>query len=135
VATSLALGRESDALELPSIQSIIVHYARVYATSLRDAGFEPPFAVYVSLAGVQRMRLVQDFIRTAFSEDLPCAILTDNVLSFANVSFEQVPADDNESANRLLPILEHLANAAQLATSPYFDEHGNYQLKPAIPAG
>src|SRR6185369_128808 len=38
VATSLALGRESDALELPSIQSIIVHYARVYATSLRDAG-------------------------------------------------------------------------------------------------
>jgi hypothetical protein len=135
VVSSLARGHEGDALQLPNIQSMIIHYARVYAAALRDAGIEPPFAICVSLAGVQNMRLLQDFIGTAFIEDLPYGLLTENILCFGEAVFEEVPIDGNESAKRLHPILEHLANAAQLATSPYFDDQGNYQLKPTQPAG
>jgi hypothetical protein len=135
VVSSLARGRDTKALQLPNIQCMIIHYARVYATILRDAGIQPPFAIYVSLAGVKTMRLLQDFIGTAVIEDLPYGHMTEDVLCFGHVVFDEVPADDNESAKKLLPLLNHLANTAQLASSPYFDEKGNYTLKPAQPAG
>jgi hypothetical protein len=135
VASNLARGRGGNALQLPNIQSLIIHYGRVYAAALQVAGIQPPFAVSVSLAGVKTMRLLQDFIGTSFAEDLPYGLLTENVLHFGEVIFEEVPKDDNDSAKMLHPILSHLANAAQLATSPYFDTDGNYLLKPAHPAG
>ena len=102
---------------------------------MRDAGIEPPFTIYVSLASVKDMRLLQDFIGTAFVEDLPYGLLTEDVLGFGEAIFDEVPKDDNESAKKLLPILSHLANAAQLAASPYFDAEGNYLLTPALAAG
>ena len=85
----------------------------------------------MNLVGVKDMRLLQDFIGTAFVEDLPYGPLTDDVLCFGEAVFDEVPSDDNESAKKLLPILGHLANTAQLATSPYFDAARNYLLKPA----
>jgi hypothetical protein len=135
VVSSLARGHGGNALQLPNIQCMIIHYARVYATALRDAGIQPPFAIRVSLVGVQNMRLLQDFIGTAFAEDLPYGLLTEDTLCFGDAVFNDVPRDDNESAKILLPILNHLANTAQLPTSPYFDSEGNYQLTPAQPAG
>jgi hypothetical protein len=135
VVSSLARGRGGNALQLPKIQCMIIHYARVYATALRDAGIQPPFVIRVSLVGVQNMRLLQDFIGMAFVEDLPYGLLTEDTLCFGDAVFYEVPRDDNESAKKLLPILSHLANTAQLPTSPYFDAEGNYLLTPAHAAG
>jgi hypothetical protein len=135
VASNLARGRGGNTLQLPNIQSLIIHYGRVYAVALEAAGVQPPFAVSVSLTGVKNMRLLQDFIGTALAEDLPYGLLTENLLCFGEAVFDKAPNDDNDSAKMLHPILSHLANAAQLATSPYFDTDGNYLLKPARPAG
>jgi hypothetical protein len=135
VVSSLARGRGSNALQLPNIQCMIIHYGRVYAAALQAAGIQPPFAISVSLVGVKNMRLLQDFIGTAFAEDLPYGLLTENVLYFGEAVFDEVPKDDTHSAKMLRPILSHLANTAQLATSPYFDADGNYLLKPAQSAG
>jgi hypothetical protein len=134
VASNLARGRGVNSPELPNIQSMIIHYGRIYAGALQAAGIQSPFAVSASLAGVKGMRLLQDFIGTALVEDLPYGLLTDDVLSFGEAIFEEVPKDDNDSAKMLHPILSHLANTAQLLTSPYFDIDGNYLLKPAQPA-
>jgi hypothetical protein len=103
VASSLARGRAGNALQLPNIQCMIIHYARVYAAALRDAGIQPPFAIYVSLAGVKDMRLLQDFIGTAFVEDLPYGLLSEDLLCFGEAIFDEVPKNDNESAKKLLP--------------------------------
>ena len=135
VASNLARGQSQDMLELPYIQCMIIHYARVYTTVLETSGIQPPFAIAVSLIGVRNMRLLQDFIGRAFAEDSPYGLLEQDVLYFGNAVFEQVPIDDNLSAKGLVPILGHLANAAHLATSPYFDADGNYTAKVADPAG
>jgi hypothetical protein len=135
VASNLARGRGGNTLQLPNIQSLIIHHGRVYAVALEAAGVQPPFAVSVSLTGVKNMRLLQDFIGTALAEDLPYGLLTENLLCFGEAVFDKAPNDDNDSAKMLHSILSHLANAAQLATSPYFDTDGNYLLKPARPAG
>jgi hypothetical protein len=113
---------------------MIIHYGRVYAASLQAAGVRPPFAILVSLLGVQNMRLLQDFIGTAIPEDLPFGLLTKNTYRFGEVIFDQVPHDESTSAKMLHDILSHLANTAHLSTSPYFDADGNYMLTPALPA-
>jgi hypothetical protein len=135
VSSNLARGHSHNALQLPQIQCLIIHYGRIYAAALQSVGIEPPFAVLVSLAGVKKMRLLQDFIGTAFAEDLPYGSLTDDIIHFDAAIFDVVPKDDTHSAKMFYPILSHLANTAQLATSPYFDADGNYTLKPALPAG
>ena len=81
------------------------------------------------------MRLLQDFIGNALAIDLPYGPLDKEVFYFGNAVFGQIPIDDNVSAKMLTPVLSHLANAAQLAKSPYFDSDGNYTLKVACPAG
>jgi nucleoside phosphorylase len=135
VVSSIARGRDHNALELPNIQSMIIHYARVYAASLYKSGINPPFAVFAGLARVKTMRLLQDFIGNAVMEDVPYGPLTADVLHFDEAIFESVPQDDNTSAKMLSPILNHMANAAGLAISPYFDAEGNYTLNVACPAG
>ena len=129
VATSLARGREHNFLQLPNIQAMIIKYAGLYASALGAFGVEPPFAVLVSLVGVAGMRLLQDFIANAFPEDLPFDALDRERLSFGDILFETTPVDYREAAKHVKPILDHLANAAGLASSPYFDADGNYLLK------
>jgi hypothetical protein len=41
---------------------------------------------------------------------------------------KKTPRDYNEAAKALRTILTHLANAAGLHSSPYFDTGGNYLL-------
>jgi hypothetical protein len=135
VSSNLARGHSRNTLQLPQIQCLIIHYGRIYAAALQAAGIQPPFAVCVSFAGVKNTRLLQDFIGTALAEDLPYGSLTDDVIHFEAAVFDKVPEDDTHSAKMLYPILSHLANTAQLATSPYFDAEGNYTLKPASAAG
>jgi nucleoside phosphorylase len=135
VISSIALGRSHSFLQLPEIQSMIIHYARVYAGALDKYGIHPPFAVFVSLARTTNMRLLQDFIGTSQPVGIPFGFLTGDVLHFREAIFEWVPQDDNASAKMLSSTLNHLANAAGLGASPYFDDNGNYTLKVACPAG
>ena len=130
VASSLARGRSHDCLMLPQIQAMIIRGARIYASSLYASGIEPPLSIFASLVHVRDMRLLQDFIGTAFAEDMPFAVLRNDRLDFTEVVFDTVPANNIESAKLLQPMLRHLANTAGLAMSPYFDADGNYQLNP-----
>jgi hypothetical protein len=72
------------------------------------------------------MELLQDFIGTALPEDLPRGVLDRSILHFGQATFDTIPESHNESAKFLKPILTHLANAAGLHSSPYFDAKGNY---------
>jgi len=78
------------------------------------------------------MRLVQDFIENTIPEDLPFEAIREDQVTFTEAFFETVPADLNESAKMLSPLLQHLANAAGLPGSPYFDADGNYTLRTKI---
>jgi hypothetical protein len=125
VASSLARGREN-LLVLPELQAMLIKFATLYAKSLQHFGIEPPMTVDVSLFNVEGMRLLQDFIGTALPEDLPRGNLDRPLLQFGQAIFETIPSDYNEGAKSLKPILAHLANAAGLPSSPYFDAKGNY---------
>jgi hypothetical protein len=125
VVTSLARGREN-LIVLPELQAVLIKFASLYAKSLHHFGVEPPMVVNVSLVNVEGMSLLQDFIGTALPEDLPSGDLDRPLLYFGQATFETVPADYNEGAKSLKPILTHLANAAGLSSSPYFDAKGNY---------
>jgi hypothetical protein len=126
-ATSLAKGQEREFLELPYVEAIIIKYAFEYTTSLDSLGVLPPYAVLASLAGVKEVRFLQDLILgNALPEDIPCEVLSENILQFGEVVLDSVPRDFKECARRLKPILTHLANAAGLASSPSFDDDGNY---------
>lgn len=60
---------------------------------------------------------------------MPFDALDRERLSFGETIFETAPTDYREAAKLLKPVLDHLANAAGLASSPYFDADGNYLLK------
>jgi len=128
VCSSLARGREHKSLELPKLQAMIIEYACFYARSLNAVGIPPPFAIFVSLIGVKGMRLLQDFIGTAFPEDIPFAAVDDDRIHFDEAVFETATTDYNACAKLLKPLLTHLANAAGRESSPYFDDDGNYTL-------
>jgi hypothetical protein len=127
VVSSLARGHDNRFLILPDLQAMIVDYACHYARALDVCGVQPPYAVFVSLLDVEDRELLQvRILGGAFPEDLPSAILTRASYQFGECVFESAPDDEQECATRLRPILDHLANAAGLATSPCFDSAGNY---------
>jgi hypothetical protein len=128
VVSSLARGHEHTFIVLPQVQATLIKYAKLYADSLNRFGLSPPMAIAVSLVNVEGMRLLQDFIETALPEDLPCGDLDRPQLQFGQAMFETIPRDYNQAAKSLKPILTHLANAAGLDSSPYFDSEGNYTL-------
>jgi hypothetical protein len=121
---------------LPKIETSIVQKARTYAASLQRFGVEPPFAVAVSLVGVKGLTLLQDYLDSAFMEDVPRAILARDQLDFVEVLFETVPQGSQDCARQLRATLDHMANAAGLPASCHFDEDGNYTLlRDAPPRG
>jgi hypothetical protein len=128
VISSIATGQGTRWVELPYLQALVVRYATDYVQALSRFGIAPPFAVSLSLANVQGIRLLQDFKGTAFAEDIPYGQLNRDRLHFGQGVLESVPPGDRATARALKPILTHLANTAGLAASPYFDEEGNYTL-------
>jgi hypothetical protein len=92
-------------------------------------------AIFASLLNVKGMRLLQDFFGAALPNGLPSVTLAVGQFHFVETIFEIVPTDDNDAARRLRVTLDHLANAAGLASSPYFNATGDYTLKPVRPAG
>jgi hypothetical protein len=129
-AVGSSITRGSDSLILPHLDATIIRYARVYMAALQKFGAEPPFAILASLVGVDGLRLLRDFVpHGAVYVDIPQNILSKQVYHFVESIFEQIPVDDKAAARGLRGTLDHLANAAGLATSPYFDDEGNYTLK------
>jgi hypothetical protein len=129
VASSLARGQEHNFVILPQIQDMIIRYAYFYANSLVHFGIEMPIGVFVSLVNIKGMRLLQNFIENTFLEDLPFGPLVEDRLEFDTAIFEEVPSDFTGCARIVMPILRHLANAAGLASPPFFDADGNYTAK------
>jgi hypothetical protein len=129
-AVGSSIARGSQALILPHVEAMIIRYARLYMQALQRLGVEPPIAILASLTGVGGLRLLQDFLpQGALCVDMPSSTLTNKRYHLVESIFEQVPADDPTTARGLRGTLDHLANAAGLAMSPYFDEAGNYTLK------
>lgn len=129
VASSIARGNDGRWLILHNLEAMIVRYARVYATALQSFGIEPPIAVLISLLRVRGMRLLQYFNSQAFPEDLPSTTLAADQFHFTEAVLHSVPRGDQETASQLKATLDHLANAAGLASSPNFDASGNYMLR------
>lgn len=128
VISSIANGQGTRWVELPHLQALIIRYVTDYIQAVSRFSVAPPFAVMVSLANLKGVRLLQDFKGTAFAEDIPSGQLDGNLLPFGEIILEHVPPGYGATAQALKPILTHLANAAALASSPYFDEDGNYTL-------
>jgi hypothetical protein len=129
VASSLARGREHNFIMLPQIQAMAIKYACFYARSLKNFGIQGPLIILTSLVDVQGMRLVQDFLGNGIPEDLSFGPLNHSQLQFDLSILETIPTDYNECAKQLKSTLTHMANTAELTSSPYFDPEGNYTLK------
>jgi TIR domain len=128
VASSLTHSRDNF-IALPQLQASIIKHAHKYARSLIGFSVAPPFVVCVSLVHVQGAILLQDFVpRGALYGDLPSNVLDRDLYDFGQATFETAPENYNDAAKALRPILTHLANAAGLNSSPYFDAAGNYIL-------
>lgn len=105
---------------MADLEGIIVGYASRHARALDASGVKPPYAALVSLLDVEGRELLQgEFPAASFPEDLPSATLTRARYEFGECVLESAPQDEQECATRLRSILDHLANAAGLATSPY----------------
>jgi hypothetical protein len=129
-AVASSILRSDGAMIVPHLQALIVRYAGVYMRALRKLGVEPPIAVLASFVGVKDARMLHDFLgQGALMVDIPQNTLTRQSYNLVESIFEQIPQDDAATAKGLRAMLDHLANAAGLATSPYFDENGNYTLK------
>ncbi len=122
-------GHDSNFLDLSVISDQVVKYSQIYTASLNSCGVVPPVVILASVLGVNGARLIKEVMIGAHLEDLPRTELVVDKLHFEGVVFETVPADANESAKILRPLLSHMANAANLPTSPFFDADGNYNLK------
>ena len=124
VASSLAPGEER--IILPHIEGMIIKSARSYAASLQMLGADPPFAILVSLVDVKGKRLLQGLPSNSRVSSI---VLNRDQYYFVETIFEKVPHDNTDAAKQLRATLDHLANAAGLPSSPYFDENGDYHFQ------
>ena len=132
VASSVARGKNHDFVELPRIEAMLIDFIQRCVTALSNCRVAPPVAVAASLVHMDRMRLVQQSLRSAFTpEDLPFGIIDDISIDLGEVLIEQVPKSINDTARNLAPILNYMANVADLRVSPNMDEAGNYLLTEA----
>jgi Putative DNA-binding domain len=127
VASSIARGQSW--IILPHVEAMIVQYARIYMHALHRLGVEPPIAVFAGLLNVDGLRLQQYFDGRGFHEDYPYVSLAATQYHFVESIFQQIPADNQETATALRLTLDHLANAAGLSSSPNFDAQGKYTLQ------
>jgi hypothetical protein len=130
VVSSLARGYDSDLIMLPQVQAMLIKYVPIYANALHKAGLSFPAVACASLTGVNKMRLLHDFVGNAFPEDIPGSRLTRDQFTFAESYLKTVPDSIRNAAGQLRNTLDHMANAAGLPTSPYFDPDGSYTLTP-----
>jgi hypothetical protein len=109
------------------IEAIVVKYTRIYVAGLAACGVEPPYALMVSLLGVQGLPMTTGFRDAFWGERV--VTLDREQLHFAEVVFDKAPNDNQDCATLVRPILDQIANAAGVASTPTFDPNGKYLLK------
>ena len=100
-----------------------------YLHDLADIGVQPPFAVFVTLLGVQgaRLNLSRDQ-NSAWYDSLGHKFDRDRY-HFSEVFFETIPETFEECAVIMRPVLDQFANAAGAASSASFDRDGRYVVQ------
>lgn len=109
------------------IEESIIPHARLYAHGLQACGISPPFAVMPSLLRVGNASFITGGLGNASFPETPLPSIRDHY-SFVESLLEAVPADNRTCAPLLKLALDHIAGLAGQATSPSFDDAGNYRL-------
>jgi hypothetical protein len=84
--------------------------------ALTSFGIEPPFAVLVSLLGIRDRKMTSGVDDLLAPYDEP--VLRKEMLHFAEIVLDEVPATLNDAAQKLAPLLEQVWNTAGFATLP-----------------
>jgi hypothetical protein len=95
-----------------------------YLQGLHKHGFEPPYAIMVSLIGVKGVQINGGEHVGYINENM--TILTEDQLHFTEVIFDELPGGNKECGAMLKPFIQQLANAAGYSTSTSFDTNGEY---------
>ena len=93
---------------------------------LAAVGVEPPYSFMVSLIGVRDAQFNAARGNNATWYDNLGDALDSDQYHFDEVLFETIPANSEECAEVIRPILDQMANAGGRATSPIFDQQGRY---------
>jgi len=108
-------------VEIRALGVDIVRHARLYTTALQECDAEPPFMVMASILGTKdkRVAALDNY------KQLRGQVADRDQLHLTEVVLEETPNGNPNCGLALKPLLDHLANAAGLATSPSFDQEGN----------
>jgi len=107
------------------LDDIIVKETLKKLNDLARVGVEPPFAILVSIYGVQGVQLNLARPNAVWFDNLGNALDRDQYHP-QEVLVETLPRNIQECAKALRPILDQIANAGGAARSPIFDAQGNY---------
>lgn len=92
---------------------------------LQALGVEPPYAVMISLIGVNSAHMNVG-AKSNWLEDDEIRVLTEDQFHFTEVILESVPNSIQECGKMLKPFIEQLANTAGQPTSSSFGPRGEY---------
>jgi hypothetical protein len=125
VASGIAGG--NNRIQVRELEGQIVHFSRIYAMALQELAIAPPYAVFVSLVGVEGIDLVTG--RQMFDGSSEGRLAGRDQIHLTEAVLETVPTGDGDCGVKLRSILDHLANATGLPASLSFDQAGQYTLQ------
>lgn len=108
-------------------EAAIVKFSFTYLTGLSRIGCVPPFAVLVSLIGMNGVPYSFAEGNSIFEDE--AGLLDRDQFHFSEVIVQDLPADPYEFAKLLRPLLDQTANAAGRAATPSFDHTGRFRYK------
>lgn len=121
-AVAASIARSDGGIHIGHVGHYVVDYTRRLAVDLQSCGVEPPLAVMASLIGVRGRLLASEF--SVWDQEGQTADRDE--LHLTEVVLEEICNSNPDCAKVLRPTLNHLANAAGLIVSPFFDQDGNY---------
>jgi hypothetical protein len=124
--TSTIISNSKGAPIIFNIDDQIIGEAFRKLNDLAAISVEPPYALLVSLIGVKDARFNLARGANATWYDNLGDTLDRDQYHFAEVIFELVPKTPDECAAIVRPILDQIANAGGAASSPTYDQQGNY---------
>jgi hypothetical protein len=122
VASDIATSRPS--VNIQQIDTLIVQSVENYTKALHHCGIDPPLIAMASIITQQGTVL---FTGTKTIWDGADVHADRDQLHLSEVILETVPTGRPQCADFLRPMLDQLANAANLSASPSFDENGNFK--------
>jgi hypothetical protein len=135
--TSTIISTSTDQSIIFNLDEEIIFACFRYLNDLSEVGVEPPYVLFVSLVGVKgaRFNLARRGDPSWF--DRMGDTLDRDEYHLTEVIIETIPNTPEKFAKLMRPILDQLANAAGVASSPSFDRQGNYipiRGKAVVPA-